>query len=336
MKRLIQMMIVAALVFFLSGISASAAEKQVVIKLAFSEKNENQYAALTDTFKGIIEKETNGRVKVQLFPNGQLGNLRSMLEQTQRGLIQSTTAQSLGLLTSYYPNLQIMETPFAFKNPEQIIAFFQTDFVQEMVEDFAATKGLRLLAVMPAGMRCFSNNVRPIVTPNDMKGLKIRVMEIPIFLKMTQSLGASPTPVSWEELYTALQTGVVDGQENAPNTMILANLQEVQKYYTLDNHVGNIVTFSINEKFFQTLNDREKEIVTRAARKGADEFVRIVSEKETKDLEFLSSKMQITRLTDAQIKEFEKVTLPAALDYLRGEIGAEVVNRFVQEKEKIK
>ena len=322
------------LVCFLAAAPTMAAQS-VTIKLAHSEKNENQHAALTNTFKEIIEKETNGRIKVQVFPNGQLGNLRSMLEQTQRGLIQATTAQSIGLLTSYYPSLQILETPFAFKNPEQIMKFFQTDFIQEMVEDFAKTKGVRLLAILPAGMRSFSNNVRPIVAPDDMRGLKMRVMEIPIYLRMVQSLGASPTPVAWEELYTALQTGVVDGQENAPYTMIMANVQEVQKYYTLDNHVGNIVTFSINEKFFQGLSDEEKKTVQRAAEKGAAEFVRIVEEKEEADIEFLATKMQITRLTDEQREKFAEKAMPSSIEYLRGEIGNEVVDRFLEELEKM-
>lgn len=333
MKHMV-LFILFFLITMVFTVSSSAATKPVTIKLAHSEKNEAQYLALTDTFKKTIETETNARIKVQVFPNGQLGNLRSMLEQTQRGMIQSTTAQSLGLLTSYYPNLQVMETPFAFKNTDQIMEFFQSKFIQNMVDDFAATKGLRLLAIMPAGMRSFSNNVRPILTPDDMKGLKIRAMEIPIFFRMVQALGASPTPVSWEELYTALQTGVVDGQENAPNTMILANLHEVQKYYTLDNHVGNIVTFSMNEKFFQSLSEEDRNIIQNAATKSAAEFVRVVSEKEAADIALIAKKTQITRLNNEQLQAFKKAAMPPVLEYLKGELGNDLIEQFVKELNK--
>src|SRR5699024_5544576 len=114
------------------------------------------------------------------------------------------------------------------------------EFGQELADEVAKKSGVRILAYTPSAYRNFSNNVRPVHTASDMKGLKIRVQQFPVYIALVEALGASATPIAWTELYTALQTGVVDGQENAPYTMLLTDLQEVQKYYTLDHHVLNI------------------------------------------------------------------------------------------------
>jgi tripartite ATP-independent transporter DctP family solute receptor len=332
--KLVKIVAYSILIVFVSAFVANAGS--ITIKLAHGLADEGHYHAMTSTFRELVEKGTEGRVVVQVFPNGQLGTIQSLIEQTQGGLIQATTSQSVALVAAYYPNLQIMETPFAFKTPDEIIKFFDTDFVRQMVEDCAKTKGLRLLAVMPAGMRCFSNNKKPIVTPDDMKGMSIRVLESPLWLNMVENLGASPTIISWEELYTALQTGVVDGQENAPSSMLLANLQEVQKYYTLTNHIGNVIAFAMNEKFFQSLSAYDQEIIKEAAKKASAEFVRVVSEKEESDLKIIGERMEIILLTDAQRNKFVEKALQPALSYLKNQIGEDVVNKFVEELRKLK
>ncbi len=118
----------------------------------------------------------------------------------------------------------------------------------------AKTAGLRVLAIYDnGGFRSFSNNRRPIRTAADMRGLKLRTMTIPVHMEMVKALGASPTPIAWLELYNALQTGVVDGQENSAATILGGSLQEVQKYYTLDEHLMGSAMIVTSEKWFRSL-----------------------------------------------------------------------------------
>lgn len=324
---------VAVFAFVFASSSIAPAMESGVIKFAHSQQEddlfETHYKALTSVFGSLVEQGTQGRFKVESYPNGQLGDLRSMLEQCQRGLIQVTAAQSIGLLASYYPAAQVFNIPYAFKNPEVAKTVFEGEFGQKMVEDIAAKTGLRVLALLPSGMRSFTNNVREIKTPEDMEGLKIRVMQIPIYIKLVEALGAAPTPIAWEELYTALQTGVVDGEENAPNTLIMAKLEEVQKYYTLDQHTANNVIFAINEKFFQSLSENDQRVIQYAARQATNSFLGIVTAKESRDLEYLATKMKITTLTPEQINLFREKAQPPVVEYLKGEIDPQIVDDFL-------
>ncbi|WP_303881304.1 DctP family TRAP transporter solute-binding subunit [Acetomicrobium mobile] len=339
MKRCGVVFFVAVLVFCMV-FPAFAAITEGVIKIAHTEKAndlfEDHYLAMTTVFKNVMEQDTQGRFKVSVFPNGQLGDNPSMLEQCQRGLIQITCSQSVGLLGTYNPKFNLFEIPFVFENTEHISEMYNTDFTRALIEETAKSKGIRLTGIMPAGMRCFTNNVRPIVTPKDMVGLKIRSMEIPVYMKMIQALGASPTPIPWSELYTACQTGIVDGQENAPQSLILLGLENVQKYLTLDNHTGNIVTFNVNEKFYQSLTDEDRKVFNRAVREGIRSFMGILKAKEARDLEYLTKKMEITYLTPAQREEFKKVATPPVIEYMIKELGKEVTSEFLKAAEEVK
>ena len=338
MKKSIVILLVCLLSLFIAFPAFSATDKGI-IKIAHSQKEndlfEDHYKAMTSVFKQVVERDTQGRFKVQTFPNMQLGDLRSMLEQCQKGMIQITTGQSIGNLAAYQPDLNLFETPFLFRDQVAVVETFRSSIGQSMVESLAKDKGIRILGIMPAGMRCFSNNVRPITKPEDMKGLKMRTMEIPVYIKMMEALGASATPVSWGELYTACQTGVVDGQENAPNTMILASLQEVQKYYTLDNHTANIVCFNVNEKFYQSLSPADRKTIDRATKLALESFMGLVNAKESRDIAFLATKMQINALTPEQMDKFKQACMPSVLEYLKKEIGAGKVEKFVKQVEEI-
>jgi tripartite ATP-independent transporter DctP family solute receptor len=138
-------------------------------------------------------------------------------------------------------------------------------FGKEMAEDCLKKTGMRVLAYGETGFRNFTNSVRPIKSPADMKGLKIRVMESPVYVNMVKALGAAPTPIAWPETYTALQQKVVDGQENPVAVIVFVKFFEVQKYLILDNHSYGVDFFLINEKFYQGLPKETQQIVKSAA-----------------------------------------------------------------------
>jgi tripartite ATP-independent transporter DctP family solute receptor len=294
-------------------LGALPASAETVVKLAHSEGEgnllDNPYWAFTEVFGGALASESNGRYKLQVFPNKQLGDLESLADQTARGLIQITAGISAGNLASYFPSIQILEMPYSFSSTELGREVVDGPFGQELSDAAAKASGLRVLAYLPSAFRNFSNSVRPIHTPADMQGLKIRVQPIPIHLEMVKALGASATPIAWGELYNALQTGVVDGQENAPYTMLLANLQEVQKHYTLDNHLLNMPMVIINEQFYQSLSPEDQAIFRSAARQATFAILGIIKAKESQDLKKITaSGVAIYQPTAEEFQQFVEAT----------------------------
>lgn len=292
---------------------AAPATAQTVVKLAHSEGEgdllDNPYWAFTEVFGRALEAESNGRYTLQVFPNKQLGDLESLVDQTARGVIQISAGVSAGLLSSYFPDIQILEMPYSFPNTEVGREVMSGPFGKELSDALAEQSGLRVLSYLPSAFRNFSNSIRPIKSPADMEGLKIRVQPIPVHLEIVKALGASATPIAWGELYNALQTGVVDGQENAPYTMLLANLHEVQKYYTLDRHLLNMPMVIINEEFYQSLSAEDQAIFRSAGRQASFALLGIIKAKESQDLRTIAeSGVEIYQPTADEFRQFVEAT----------------------------
>jgi len=213
--------------------------------------------------KNIIEAETSGGVEVKVFPASQLGGERELIEGTKIGTIQMCMVSAA--ISGFYKEAQVLDIPYLFSNAPIAWKVMDGWFGKEMAEDCLKKTGMRVLAYGETGFRNFTNSSRPVKSPADMKGLKIRVMESPVYVNMVRALGAAPTPIAWPETYTALQQKVVDGQENPIATIVFAKLYEVQKYITLDGHSYGVDFLLINEKFYQSLPKETQQIVKSAA-----------------------------------------------------------------------
>lgn len=295
------------------AVASTPVMAQTIVKLAHSEGEgdllQNPYWAFTEVFGRALEAESNGRFELEVFPNKQLGDLESLAEQTARGLVQISAGLSAGHLASYFPDIQILEMPYSFPSVEVGRMVLDGPFGRELSDALAEESGLRVLAYLPSAFRNFSNSVRPIQTPADMEGLKIRVQPIPVHLEIVKALGASATPIAWGELYNALQTGVVDGQENAPYTMLLANLQEVQSYYTLDRHLLNMPMVVINDAYYQALSEEDQAIFRSAGRQASFAMLGIIKAKESQDLQTISDAgVEIYQPTPAEFQQFVDAT----------------------------
>ena len=316
----------AALVFGAMA-AATPVMAQTVVKLAHTEGEgdllQNPYWTFTEVFGRALEAESNGRYDLQVFPNKQLGDLESIAEQAARGVVQISAGLSAGHLASYFPDIQILEMPYSFPTTEVGREVLNGPFGRELSDALAEASGLRVLAYLPSAFRNFSNSVRPIKSPADMQGLKIRVQPIPVHLEIVKALGASATPIAWGELYNALQTGVVDGQENAPYTMLLANLHEVQKYYTLDRHLLNMPMVVINEAFYQALSDEDKAIFRSAGRQASFAMLGIIKAKESQDLRTIAEAgVEIYQPTQAEFQQFVEATQEPLRAVLSEEVDA--------------
>ena len=192
---------------------------------------------------------------------------------------------------------------------------------------FLEQTGMRNLAFAEVGFRNFTNNVRPIRTPADMKGMKIRVQETPLYVNMVKALGANPTPIAWTETYTALQTRVVDGQENPVPTILMAKLHEVQKYITLDGHVYGVDYFAVNEKFFQSLPADLQYILLDSAKiaSGVGRGVsQLISAQGVQTL--VDAKIEVYVPTEAELALFRNATQQPVIDWLKTRIDAKLIN----------
>ncbi len=212
--------------------------------------------------KNMIEAETGGAVEVKVFPASQLGGERELIEGTKIGTIQMCMVSAA--ISGFYKEAQVLDIPYLFSNAPVAWKVMDGWFGKEMAEDCLKKTGMRVLAYGETGFRNFTNSKLPIKSPADMKGLKIRVMESPVYVNMVKALGAAPTPIAWPETYTALQQKVVDGQENPIATIVFAKLYEVQKYITLDGHSYGVDFLLINEKFFQSLPKDVQQVIKAA------------------------------------------------------------------------
>lgn len=273
---------------------------------------ENVYWAYTEVFDTILKSQTAGEYELQVFPNGQLGDLESLLEQTARGSLQVVAGISAGLLQAYTPIAAVLEMPYTFPNTAVAREVMNGEFGNNLSDRIAKETGVRIISYLPSAFRNFSSSTKLIKTPDDMVGMKVRTQQIPLHLTMVEALGANPTPIAWAELYSALQTGVVDAQENAPYTMLMANLQEVQKYYTLDSHLVNMPLVAMNEDYYQSLPDSVKATIDYAADEAAFALLGIVKAKESQDLATIAAAgVEIYSPTPAEFQMFvDKVQGP--------------------------
>lgn len=218
--------------------------------------------------KNVIERGTQGKVRVQIHPANGLGTAREQIEQTRLGVVQATIQESA--VSTVYQPIQVFSIPYTFSTHAIAWAVYDSDFAREFFAEMADTVGLDVIGVGEnGGFRNFTSNGRLIRSPEDMKGLKIRTQEHAGQMAMVRALGAAATPIAYSELYTALQTGVVDGQENAIPTIYQVNLQEVQDYLTLDNHIYGAYYTVVNSRWLNSLPEDFRRIVRDAGRQAA-------------------------------------------------------------------
>lgn len=241
--------------------------EEVKIKIAVIGNEEHQSTILASYFKEELNKLVGDRVNIEIYPNGILGGEREAVEGVKLGTIQMTVVTMDGAVPAWVPDTQIMSIPYLFATKEK--AYMALD---GLIFDYLSPKfeenGFKYLGAGELGFRHFTNNLREIKDVNDMKGMSIRVQEAPIWFALLKSLNASAIPVSFNELYTALQQGMVDGQENPIASIYTAKFNEVQKYLTLDGHTYAAVSILMNKDFFDKLDENLKNNIIEAAKKA--------------------------------------------------------------------
>jgi len=264
-RKLLAVFTVMAVVAVMAGTAFAAPEYTIKVAYIGSDSHPTM-RAMKEYFVKPIEEGSQGRIKVELYPNAQLGGDREISEGVQMGTIQMAIPASAPL-AGFDKRVQVLELPYLFTTKQA--AFEAADgILGEKLNSYLAAKGMLILGFQENGFRHVTNNRGPVKTPADLKGIKIRTMENPIHLAFFKAVGANPTPMSWGELYTALQQGTVDAQENPYAMIVDGKFYEVQKYVSETGHVFSFEVLIANKKFMDNLPADLNALVVKSAREA--------------------------------------------------------------------
>lgn len=328
MKSKFKLLSTVAATALLCATTMAQAQTKFVLKLAHSDSVDmatSRKAVMADAFAREIKAKSGGRIDVQVFGAGALGGERDLVEGVKNGFIQAGFAS--GVMANYFPAAMVTDIPYLFPNDDVADRVMDGPFGQKLAADFNAATGMHNLCYGEVGFRHFSSGKSPIRSPKDLAGMKIRVQETPLYITEMKALGAQPTPIAFPELYTALQTGVVDGQENPVPTMIFAKLYEVQKHVTLDGHNYGIDWFVMSSKFYKSLPPDLLKVVTDAAQVACNEERKANRTFSANGSKTLAEKgVTVYTPTAAEIAQFRAAAQPPVIEFLKTKIDPKLID----------
>lgn len=307
-----------------SGSSTPSGSKgPIVIKYGLIAPDSNAQAKAAVKFADFVNEKSNGELKVEVYPNALLGGDVQLTEAVALGTIQMALP-STSTLVMYSPMFGALDMPFMFTSTEKAFDALRGEAGQLLNAELEKV-GITNVGYSFNGIRNITNNVRPITEPADLKGVKMRVMESPIFIDMFTLLGTNPTPISFGELFTALQQKTVDGQENAASLIFDSKFQEVQKYLSLTNHVYGFCANIINTDFYNGLSDAHKAIIDEGAKTYLTEWQ--IAEEDGNNASYVeqlaADGMEVNEVTPENMKKFADEVAPMYEKY-RKEMGDQI------------
>jgi tripartite ATP-independent transporter DctP family solute receptor len=320
MKRLFLKTLAAAVAVACMGVAHAQTK---TIKFANQNAKGHPVVLGMEKFAEIVEKNSGGKLKVNVFPGGALGSDQANVSALQGGTLEMASMNS-GIFASLVKDFEVYDFPFLFGNVKEADAVVDGPVGKQLhakLED----KGIVGLGYYELGFRNITNSKRPITKVEDIAGLKLRVIPNPINVDWVKALDANPTPLPFPEVYAALEQKAVDGQENPVATIRGAKLYEVQKYLTLTNHQYNPQSVVISKKFWDGLSADEKKIIQDAAAESA-KFQREQSRSAAASIldELKKNGMQVTELAPAEVAKLREKMKPVIAKHSAGATDATV------------
>ena len=314
-----------AFVILMAFVGTASAAKVIKIANYFPAENFAN-KVLYETFKPMVEKETKGELEIQVYPNSQLGAEQEFVEGVQLGTIEM--AMTGNLWENTVDIFKLLQLPYLVKNYEHADEVFNGPIGQEVYKHLDPL-GVKILGAFPRGFRVISNNKKPINSMDDCKGIKMRVWQGEVIIKLMQGFGFSTVVMPMSEVFTALQQGVVEGQDNPLETSYYSGWYDVQKYVALTNHIFGFQYFVVNQKFWDTLTESQQAAINKAVeisikeitedtKKGDEELVRLTEEKG----------LEVTR---PDLTPFRKAAEPINEEFLKQNPEAEPIYRKIVE-----
>ncbi|MDR1874942.1 MAG: TRAP transporter substrate-binding protein [Synergistaceae bacterium] len=295
------------LVLCATALPVSAAVEYTIRVGSIVSDTHPDMVVMKSTFVPYVEEKSGGRIRVELHPNGELGGDRELTESVQMGTLQ-IALPATSVLAGFDRRFQVLDLPFLFTTREAAFEALDGELGAKL-NALLPAKGFGCLGYIENGFRHITNSKKPITHPDDLKGVKLRTMENAMHIAFFRRLGANPTPMSFGELYTALQQGTVDGQENPFTLIYESKFYEVQKYVSATGHVFSVVMLLSNKKFMDSLPEDLRKVVEDAAAAFVKEHRRVMPGSEEENMKILGeSGMTLNELTAEQKKPFVEAT----------------------------
>jgi tripartite ATP-independent transporter DctP family solute receptor len=315
---------VATVLSLAALLGAGTAAQAVELKAGYGLSHASHWGDATTAFADKLGELSGGKFTVAHFPDSQLGSERAMVEGLQIGTIDIVLT-STGPVGNFVPETQVFDLPFIFRDYDHARAVQDGPIGQELLGKFDQA-GIVALAWGDAGFRHFTNNTRPVVTPADLAGIKHRTMENDAHILAFRTLSALPTPMAFTELYTSLQNGTLDGQENPISVTISGKLYEVQKHMTLTGHALTNALVLTSQPLWDSLSDEEKGWFREAAKAASAALRARVDSDDAAGVAFLREHgVEIVETVD---REAFRAALEPAYENYRSQFGGELIERI--------
>ncbi len=315
----------------LMALPASAEIREHQLKFAAANNKGHPQVTGMEKFAELVKEKSGGKIDVKLFPGGVLGGDVQTVSALQGGVIEMTVLNA-GILASNVKQFGAVDLPFLFNSGEEADKIMDGAFGTSLMELLPAT-GLVGLGYWELGFRNLTNNRHPVTKLEDINGLKIRTIQSPIPIELFNSLGANAVPLPYTELYTALETGTVDGQENPAANILNAKFFEVQKYMTVTRHQYNPQIVLMSKKTWDALNDEEKALFQSAADEARDYQRKVSREVDAKAIEDIKATgMEVNELSPEETQKLRDAVKPL-IEKFSAEIGPETVSALFKELE---
>jgi tripartite ATP-independent transporter DctP family solute receptor len=288
-------------------LAPASAQDKIVLKAGHVVDENHPYHHGLTKLSELLQARTNGKISIDVYHSSQLGGERALVESMQMGTVDMAATASAPV-TSFLPEMTVYDLPFLFTTREHAYKVMDGPIGQEML-DKLKTKGLIPLGYFENGFRQITNNVRPITKPEDLKNIKIRVMESKAPIATFRALGANPTPMAWGEVFTALQQNTIDAQENPLTVIYGQRVYEVQKYLSMTRHFYSPSVLMISQITMNRLSPEEQKIMLESAAEAIT-YERGISEQQDRDFLDLLKKTGIQVVEDLDYAPFVEATKP--------------------------
>ncbi len=306
---------------------AFAASAETIIKVGHGAAEAFHMHRALLKFEELVEAGSDGEIDVQLFPSSQMGPDREMIEGVQTGVLEMAIPPS-SFFAGWDPAFAVIELPYMYASKEVAFDVLDGEAGDGMLAR-VENQGLVGLGWLELGVRNVTNNVRPVATPDDLEGVKLRTMKVPAHVATFETLGANPTPMNFGEVYSALQQGVIDGQENPLAIITSQRFYEVQKYLSTTGHVFAVYMPVISKPFFDGLPEEHQQLIRNSMATARDYQAELVASEDAAQLEQIrAAGVEVLELTDEQRQAFADKTESVRLEY-RDEVGADAYDSWV-------
>jgi tripartite ATP-independent transporter DctP family solute receptor len=336
MQRLMKTLLAGACVtgLLLGSVTAQAAEiRERTLRFAFQNVKEHPQGQGAQKFADLLAESSGGKIKVRLFPGGTLGGDVQTVSALQGGTLDITVLNS-GILAAQAPDFAMLDFPFLFNDVKEAHAVMDGPVGQKLAAQLDS-KGLVGLGYWDLGFRNVTNSKRAINRLEDMQGLKIRVIQSPIYLETFSALGANPVPMAFPEVYTGLEQHTIDGQENPFTVIEGSKFFEVQKYLSVTGHIFNPQSLIISQKTWNRLNDDEKALIRDAAAKAQVFQREVTAASMDKARATLQAHIAVNDISPAEKDRFRERVQPV-IDKFSKQLDAGLVKQMYDEIAKVR